>query len=131
MNSTQISSMSKISFYVLFTLILIMGCSSSNQVKNNWTDPEVTSEDFEFKQVVVLALLNNNDYRKIVEDEIAKRMVRRIGVPAYKVIERDELGEVDAVKKKLVDRGFDGAMVIRILNSEERSYYSPGHYSQH
>ncbi len=110
------------------SILMFSACASSKGVQNTWMDPALKAEDIDFKQVVVLALLNNNDYRKVVENEIVNRMVNRIGVPAHKLFDREELKDVDLVKKRMVDRGFDGALVIRLVSSEDRSYYSPGYY---
>ena len=129
----KINLMNKLLVGILFAFIMsqLSGCGSSRAVQNTWMDPELKAEDIDFKQVVVLALLNNNDYRKVVENEIVKRMVNRIGVQAYKLFDREELKDVELVKKRLVDRGFDGALVVRLVGSEDRKYYTPGSYPTH
>ena len=116
------------SIIIVIALFLGSGCGSSSGIKNTWMEPSLTAEDIDFKQVVVLALLKNNNNRKLVENEIAKRMVNRIGVPANKLFDIEELKDANIVKKRLTDRGFDGALVIRLVGSEDRSYYSPGYY---
>ena len=91
-------------------------------------DPELQLGDLDFKEVLILALVPNNNHKIIIENEVAKRMINTIGVPAHKVLEKEDLKELESKREKLVNRGFDGALVIRLLDEQERSFYIPGEF---
>ena len=66
--------------------------------------------------------------RKIIEEEIARRLVNTIAVPSYKVVSDDDISKPDVIKAKLVEQGFDGALILRLIDIEKRESYSPGAY---
>jgi hypothetical protein len=119
----------KINLIFLFIVISLVGCSSSNKIANSWKNPEATPESAKFQTVAVFAMLKNTDMRRDVEDIIASQMPNTIAVPSYKMITNEELSDLNAVKKKLNERGMEGALVLSVKKVEEKtSYYSSGMY---
>jgi len=126
MNSIKLLS-TKI-YLLIFSVMLVFGCSQSNKIYDSWKNPDATKESLKFKKVVVFAHVMKTATRKAIEDQIAGRMVNTIAVPSYKVVNDDDIGKLDVVKTKLVEQGFDGAVVLRLVNVENRESYSPGIY---
>ncbi|MDZ7625882.1 MAG: hypothetical protein U5J96_15740 [Ignavibacteriaceae bacterium] len=109
--------------------ILLTGCSSSNKISNSWKNPEATQESAKFQTVAVFAMVKNPDMRMDVEESIASQMPNTIAVPSYKMITNEELADLNAVKKKLNERGMEGALVLSVRNVDQKtSYYSSGMY---
>jgi len=117
--------------HLIFLLIavLLAGCSSSNKISNSWKNPEATQESAKFQTVAVFAMVKNPDMRMDVEESIASQMPNTIAVPSYKMITKDELADINAVKQKLNERGMEGALILSVRKVDEKtSYYSSGMY---
>ena len=114
---------------MLLIAILIAGCSSSNKISNSWKNPEVTQESVKFQTIAVFAMVKNPDMRMDVEEALASQMPNTIAVPSYKMITKEELADINAVKQKLNERGMHGALVLSVRSVDQNtSYYSSGMY---
>ena len=114
---------------ILFTIIFIAGCISSNKISNSWKNPEVTQESAKFQTMAVFAMVKNPDMRMDVEEALASQMPNTIAVPSYKMITNEELADINSVKQKLSERGMEGALVLSVRNVDQKtSYYSSGMY---
>ena len=119
----------KTNFVILFTVLLLSGCSSSNKISNSWKNPDVTGEPMKFQTMAVFAMVKNPDMRMDVEEALASQMPNTIAVPSYKMITNEELADINAVKQKLNERGMEGALVLSVRNVDQKtSYYSSGMY---
>ena len=119
----------RIYFFVIFSAIFLAGCSSSNKISNSWTNPEVNAESVKFQTVAVFAMVKDQQMRQDVEEALASQMPNTVAVPVYKMISNEELADIDAVKKKLSERGMEGALVLSVRNVDQKTtYYSSGMY---
>ena len=126
MNSVKVLSL-KI-FLVMFSVLLVFGCSQSNKITDSWVNPEATKESIKFKKVAVFGLVMKTATRKLIEEQLARRLVNTIAVPSYKVVSDDDISKPEVVKAKLAEQGFDGALILRLVDIEKRESYSPGVY---
>jgi hypothetical protein len=116
-------------FLIILLAVLITACSSSNKISNSWKNPDVTMESAKFQTMAVFAMVKDQQMRRDVEEAIVSQMPNTIAVPAYKMITNEELADLDAVKKKLSERGMEGALVLSVRNvNQKASYYSSGMY---
>jgi hypothetical protein len=116
-------------FFILSLALLLFGCSSSNKISNSWKNPDVTIESAKFQTMAVFAMVKDEQMRRGVEEAIVSQMPNTIAVPSYKMITREELADIDAVKQKLKERGMEGALVLSVRNvNQKTSYYSSGMY---
>ena len=119
----------RIHFIVISIVIFLASCSSSNKISNSWTNPEVNAESVKFQTVAVFAMVKDQQMRQDVEEAIASQMPNTVAVPVYKMISNEELADIDAVKKKLSERGMEGALVLSVRNVDQKTtYYSSGMY---
>jgi len=119
----------RIRFFVIYLAIFLAGCSSSNKISNSWTNPEVTAESVKFQTVAVFAMVKDQQMRQDIEEALASQMPNTVAVPVYKMISNEELADIDAVKKKLSERGMEGALVLSVRNVDQKTtYYSSGMY---
>lgn len=115
-------------FLVMFAILFVFGCSQSNKITDSWVNPDATKESIKFKKVAVFGLVMKTANRKIIEEELARRLVNTIAVPSYKVVSDDDISKPDVIKAKLAEQGFDGALILRLVDIENRESYSPGVY---
>jgi hypothetical protein len=113
---------------LILALIFIFGCSQSNKITDSWVNPDATKESIKFKKVAVFGLVMKTETRKLIEEALARRLVNTIAVPSYKVVSDDDISKPDAVKAKLAEQGFDGALILKLVDIEKRESYSPGVY---
>jgi len=119
----------RISVFILSLISILISCSSSNKISNSWKNPEATQESAKFQTVAVFAMVKNPDMRMDVEESLASQMPNTIAVPSYKMITKEELADINAVKKKLSERGMEGALVLSVRNVDQKTtYYSSGMY---
>jgi len=115
--------------FILLSLLILISCSSSNKISNSWKNPDAGGEFIKFQTVAVFAMMKNPDMRMDVEEALASQMPNTIAVPSYKMITNEELADINAVKKKLSERGMEGALVLSVRNvNQQTSYYSSGMY---
>lgn len=115
--------------FILLSFLILISCSSSNKISNSWKNPEVSQESAKFQTVAVFAMVKNPDMRMDVEESLASQMPNTIAVPSYKMITNEELADINAVKKKLSERGMEGALVLSVRNVDQKTtYYSSGMY---
>ena len=114
----------KTNLIILLIAVLLAGCSSSNKIFNSWKNPEATIESAKFQTVAVFAMVKNLDMRMDVEESLASQMPNTIAVPSYKMITNEELADINAVKKKLSERGMEGALVLSVRNVDQKTTYS-------
>ena len=116
-------------FFILSLALLLFGCSSSNKISSSWKNPDVTIESAKFQTMAVFAMVKDEQMRRGVEEAIVSQMPNTIAVPSYKMITKEELADIDAVKQKLKERGMEGALVLSVRNvNQKTSYYSSGMY---
>ena len=115
-------------FLFTFSVLLAFGCSQSNKITDSWVNPDATKESIKFNKVAVFGLVMKTANRKIIEEELCKKLVNTISVPSYKVVNDDDISKPEVVKAKLSEQGFDGALILRLVDIENRESYSPGVY---
>ena len=115
-------------FPLILVALFVFGCSQSNKITDSWVNPDATKESIKFNKVAVFGLVMKTANRKLVEEELARRLVNTIAVPSYKVVSDDDISKPDVIKAKLSEQGFDGALILRLVDIENRESYSPGVY---
>ena|SRR5262245_17813038 len=112
-----------------------LGCAAT-RVETQWRDPGVTAQDLAFRRVIVIAQVENETTRRSAEDELVRVLAasprakaRGMQVaPSYPLITQQELSDVTQMRAKVEPAGFDGAVVMRLIGSDERVTHVPGRY---
>jgi len=99
---------------------LAAGCAST-RLTSTWQDPAL--KDATFHKVLVVFQNADAGLRRIVEDEMARDIPD--SVPAYKVLGDAELRDVDRVKARVRELGFDSSVVMRVVGVEHQQTYVP------
>src|ERR1700728_4286255 len=109
-------------------LCLLAACGTQTHIIDSWRDPAVSVDTANIHQFVVAALLKNNATRHLVEDDMATRFPGK-AVQSYKVLGDAELRDsADVYNQKLKAAGFDGVVMMQLVDVNKRTRYVPGAY---
>lgn len=115
--------------FALLSISILMGCSST-RITHSWQANDVTKK--EYKKIIVLALLKNNDreFREKMEGHIVGDLID-LGYNAVASINEfgpqtfEGLKEEEAVTK-LQNSGADAVITVVLLDKERERKYIPG-----
>jgi hypothetical protein len=120
--------MKKFGFLIVSLIIMIVaeGQKNKTSIVKSWRDPETMIKVGQFNKILVVAFVKNPANRKVVEDDIVKQLKSK-GVPSYAVFGEgiSDLNE-EELAEKIKNEGFDGAIVMQLLNPEKEMQYTPG-----
>jgi len=119
--------------FVLFSLLFIADYAFSTKLKSTWKNPSATPESFQFKNVLVVVAIKQPLTRKVAEDEAVRQVQaggRAQAVASYTLLTNDDLDNKEAAKAKVADKGFDGAILIRYVESADERKYDPDAYNE-
>ncbi len=110
-------------FLVAGIVSLAWACSPGTTITKSWRDPAVTIQPDSYTRVLVVALLNDESGRRIAEDALVKRLGPK-GVASY--TQNFSGKKSDEVEAQLKSEGYDGAIVLRLVDVEKETSYVPG-----
>jgi hypothetical protein len=117
---------SRRNLFIVASLAFFTGCTPSTEIVNSWRDPNTVLSSANLNKFVVAALLKNQAVRRQVEDQMAS-LVPGKAVQSYKELGSGELKENDsACNQRLKTAGFDGFVVMSLVNVDQVSRYVPG-----
>ncbi|HKW49376.1 MAG TPA: hypothetical protein VJN70_18120 [Gemmatimonadaceae bacterium] len=90
---------------------VVSACTNSTQLVATWKSP--TAEHHPLTKSLAVFMTKDAGMRRMVEDKLASRIPG--GVASYKVIPDSELQNIDHVRARLAEQGFDGAVVMRLV----------------
>jgi hypothetical protein len=116
---------------VMISGLLLGACAAHTKLDQAWTAPSAQNQSHPpLQRVVTLFQGQNITLRRVAEDRLAHDFVKR-GVeatPSYAIFENQDVSNLDAVKAKLRDMGYDGIVTMRIADRETSVEYSPSSF---
>ncbi len=112
--------------------LLLLGCATPTKIITSWTDPGYTARSFD--KLVVAAIGEDIESRKIVESGIVKQLTGK-GFNAVGALEIFKPGFLDgepeqgSIRKVLLENDIDGALVVSLLDTKEKTRYVAGSVS--
>ncbi len=114
----------------------LSGCATS-QIENAWVEPTATPQSFALKQVLVVALANDGAIRRATEDALDNAVSsgprgkagQLVAHPSYTLLNDRELSDVVAARKKVEAAGYDGAVLVSFISTQQRVTVEPPSYS--
>jgi len=94
---------------------------SSTLVTTRWQDP--TTTQIRFSKVLALSITKDPSLRDAAEGELCAHMPSVNCKPAYLAIPDSMISKVDEAKALTLKEGFDGAVVVRVLDRREQVTY--------
>ena len=121
-----------LSSVLLALVILFAGCSSANRtaITGSWDNPDHPVESFD--KILIIGISDNTSARAVVEQTVADELAAEgfnVGTASQEFTDalRDELrNDRELADRHLAERGYDGVMVIALLDIKEDTYYVPG-----
>ena len=114
--------MNKLLIFTCFALLF--GCGSTTSIVNSWKDPDATPEDARFSKILVSVLSTNESSRRIAEEHLAS--INPIFIPSYSIIKEELADDPDRLKTTLLEQGFDGILLLRLMDKDKNQTYVPG-----
>ena len=112
----------------LAALIALPSCSAT-RLTDVWRDPGYAGGPF--RQVAVFVLGADEAVRKLVEDEMVRRLpMSTRGVGGYGIVPEAERGDIDKARDRIRAGGFDGAMIARVVGVEGPVPWAAGSLQQ-
>ena len=109
--------------------MLSTSCSSSTQITSSWREPNKEVNINNLKKVLVVALLKNETSRRKAEDQMLNYLNGK-AVTSYNYSDANfnKLDE-DGIINKIRGDGFDGAIILRLIDVDKEVTYTPGRYN--
>ncbi len=113
----------------LLIIMLSTSCSSSTQITSSWREPNKEVNINNLKKVLVVALLKNETSRRKAEDQMLNYLNGK-AVTSYNYSDANfnKLDE-DGIINKIRGDGFDGAIILRLIDVDKEVTYTPGRYN--
>lgn len=113
---------------ILLGLALVLASCSSTRVVTQWRDPATTQ--LHFTKVLALCISKEESLRRAAEGELCKQITSVECKPAYLAIPDSMLDKEkrDEAKALVARAGFDGAVVVRVVDVREKVTYVPPSY---
>jgi hypothetical protein len=120
----------------LTSIVLVSCMGSLTDISGSWKKPGFSGR--KFNSLLVVAITNDLVKRNTVETAVVKELkannknaTTSTAILNLSVLEKDKDGNIDttkldAVKKSLNDAGYDGAIVLSLLDIKEKTEYVPG-----
>jgi hypothetical protein len=121
---------------LLIIVTVLCSCSSSTKISGTWKKPGYAGANF--KKILVVAVTNDPAKRSAVEKSVESTLEsHRMNATTsekfidFSKIDKNNNGKIDSTKrdevlKMLADGGYDGALVISLLDVKEQTEYVPG-----
>lgn len=111
----------------LMLTLLLMSCGSTSVVQS-WKDPNTNLKQENFQKILVVALVNDESNRRIIEDKIAATNKKvHVSYPFMK--ELDKSNNQEEKLNFLKSNGFDAVITMGLIKEEKEKKYVPGSYS--
>jgi hypothetical protein len=104
-----------------------LACSPSTKIEKSWRDPNAYFPVAPGQKVLVVGMVKDESSRRIVEDNLVKRMQAQ-SVQSYTLIDEDMLkaAKEDHLSDVLKKDGFSHVLMVRLADVEKETSYVPG-----
>jgi hypothetical protein len=103
-------------------LICGAGCETTT-LSTTWRDP--AADTLNFKRVIAVVLNSSSAERRAQEDTLAANITRTTVIPSYLTIPDELLTDRSKAIQKIIDGGFDAAIVLRLVDTRYETVYVP------
>jgi hypothetical protein len=115
----------------LFSLLFLASLAlrvigGGTKITQRWVAPDIAK--YQFEHILTICIIKDETTRQMVEDAMAARVKKDNAFPSYNILQEAELRDKELAKRKILQMGFDGAVLMRPLRVEDRVNYVPGSY---
>jgi hypothetical protein len=107
------------------TALLFLAAASDNDFVSTWRAPGSEPLNFAGKKVAAVLVIDDNNLRVSAEEALAREITARgpIGVPAYRIIPKEELANTNSAKGWFERAGIAGLVVLRFVQTDTTKVY--------
>lgn len=121
--------MRKIHLLLLVVAASLVAACMSTTLTTSWVDTSSPTRLNDFKKVLVISAMPDETSRRTSEDKLVS-MLKGRGMPSYLYPKNIVKGvDVASLIESLKIEGYDGAIVMRLIDVEKDLQYTPGAYS--
>jgi len=102
----------------------LTGCYHATHMAATWSDPSARS--LRFQHPITVFVTTSETMRRSVEDRMASKFSN--ATPAYRVLTTTDSTNGAQVRQQLAGMGFDGAIIMRVVDVTDKLTYVPGSY---
>ena len=112
-------------------LAAVLVASQSNDFISTWKAPGAEATSFAGRKVAAVLIVDDHDLRVSGEEALAREISARgpTGVPAYRIIPKEELTNKDAAKGWFERAGVEGLVILRLVKTDKEKVYSSAIWS--
>jgi hypothetical protein len=114
---------------VTSVVIALMAGAALHAAKflSTWRAPDVDRLNFAGKKVAAAVITGDQSLQVSAEEALAGELTALgvKGVPAYRVVPREEIGKKESVKGFFERSGVEGLVVMRVVSADKEVTYSP------
>ena len=116
---------------ILSALALTALIAQSNDFISTWKAPGAEATSFAGRKVAAVLIVDDHDLRVSGEEALAREISARgpTGVPAYRIIPKEELTNKDAAKGWFERAGVEGLVILRLVKTDKEKVYSSAIWS--
>lgn len=117
--------MQKSMLFIAF-IVMLYSCGSSTKVIKTWQEPGSSVTLADVKKALVVGFVKNEASRRIVEDQLTKRLNGK-AVQSYTVF-KESIANLDesAIDARVKQDGYDYILFTRLADVEKETTYVPG-----
>jgi hypothetical protein len=109
-------------------LVLAAGLVAANSIEfvSTWKAPGAAPLDFRGRKVAAVLVTDDQNVRVSAEEALAREITARgsTGVPAYRIIPREELQKKDAARGWFERANVAGLVILRVVATDTEKVYS-------
>jgi len=109
---------------VLTAAVALTGCYHATQMAATWHDPSARS--LRFQRPIMVFVTTSETLRRTFEDRMASKFPN--ATPAYRVVATVDSTNGAQVRQQLSSMGYDGAVIMRVVDVTDKLTYVPGSY---
>lgn len=103
-------------------LAMLAAACASTQIVSAWSDPDL--KRVPFRKVLVVFQHQDPGLRRAMEREMAVDIPN--SVPAHAVFSDEEVRDLERVRTRVREEGFDSAVIMRLVSVDREVTYVPG-----
>jgi uncharacterized protein YqkB len=110
---------------LLPVMLLLISCSST-KIVSSWCEPNKEIKISNLNKVLVVALFKNETSRHKAEDQMVSYLNGK-AIQSYNYFKSNfNRNNEEAIRAKIKNDGFDGAVTMRLIDVDKEKVYTPG-----
>lgn len=107
--------------------IAFSGCGSTTSIQSSWRAPGETIKKGNQNKVLVVAMVKDETARRVIEDELVKRMNEK-AVVSYSILTADMMKVIkeESLRNILNRDNFTHILMMRLVDVDKETTYVPG-----